>query len=74
VEVETATLNSRFGKNPGFLHWNFAGGPVVKIPPSQCRGPGLDPWSRNKDSACHTCTVKQINKCVFFFLNKVFLI
>ena len=26
---------------------DFAGGPVAKIPYSQCRGPGFDPWSGN---------------------------
>ena len=26
---------------------DFPGGPVVKTPCSQCRGPGLEPWSRN---------------------------
>ena len=24
---------------------DFPGGPVVKTPCSQCRGPGFDPWS-----------------------------
>ena len=27
--------------------WDFPGGPVSKIPHSQCRGPGFDPWSGN---------------------------
>ena len=27
--------------------WDFPGGPVVKTPRSQCRGPGFDPWSGN---------------------------
>ena len=27
--------------------WDFTGGPVVKTPRSQCRGPGFDPWPRN---------------------------
>ena len=26
---------------------DFPGGPAVKIPCSQCRGPGFDPWSGN---------------------------
>ena len=26
---------------------DFPGGPVVKTPCSQCRGPGFDPWSGN---------------------------
>ena len=32
------------------LKWwerDFLGGPVVKIPCSQCRGPGFNPWSEN---------------------------
>ena len=28
--------------------WDFPGGPVVKTPYSQCRGPGFDPWSGNE--------------------------
>ena len=27
--------------------WDFPGGPVVRAPHSQCRGPGSDPWSGN---------------------------
>ena len=27
--------------------YDFPGGPVANTPPSQCRGPGSDPWSRN---------------------------
>ena len=27
--------------------WEFSGGPVVKTPRSQCRGPGFDPWLGN---------------------------
>ena len=27
---------------------DFLGGPVAKTPPSQCRGPGFDPWSGNE--------------------------
>ena len=27
------------------LNRDFPGGPVAKTPCSQCRGPGLDPWS-----------------------------
>ena len=27
--------------------WDFPDGPVVKMPRSQCRGPGFDPWSGN---------------------------
>ena len=27
--------------------WDFPGGPVVRTPCSQCRGPGFDPWSGN---------------------------
>ena len=26
---------------------DFPGGPAVKTPCSQCRGPGFDPWSGN---------------------------
>ena len=26
---------------------DFPGGPVVKTPRSQCRGPQIDPWSGN---------------------------
>ena len=26
---------------------DFPGGPVAKTPSSECRGPGLDPWSGN---------------------------
>jgi len=26
---------------------HFPGGPTVKIPHSQCRGPGFNPWSGN---------------------------
>ena len=26
---------------------DFPGGPVVKTPHSQCKGPGFDPWSGN---------------------------
>ena len=26
---------------------DFPGGPVVKTPHFQCRGPGFDPWSGN---------------------------
>ena len=26
---------------------DLPGGPVVKTPPSQCRGPGFAPWSGN---------------------------
>ena len=29
------------------LSRDFPGGPVVKTPHSQCRGPGFDPWSGN---------------------------
>ena len=29
------------------LSWDFPGGPTVKTPSSQCRGPGLDPWLGN---------------------------
>ena len=39
--------------------WDFPGGPVARTPCSQCRGPGLDPWSGNyiphtatKDPTC----------------------
>ena len=27
--------------------WDFPGGPAVKTPRSQCRGPGFNPWSGN---------------------------
>ena len=27
--------------------WDFPGGPVAKMPCSQCRGPGFNPWSGN---------------------------
>ena len=30
-----------------FLFEDFPGGPVAKIPCSQCRGPGFYPWSGN---------------------------
>ena len=28
----------------GMASWEFPGGPVVRIPRSQCQGPGFDPW------------------------------
>ena len=28
-----------------FLKRDFSGGPVIKTPCFQCRGPGFDPWS-----------------------------
>ena len=28
-------------------YWDFPGGPVVKTPSFQCRGPRFDPWSGN---------------------------
>ena len=31
----------------------FPGGPVVKTPHSQYRGPGIDPWLSNEDPICH---------------------
>ena len=30
---------------------DFPGGPVVKIPGTQCRGPTFNPWSGKKDPA-----------------------
>ena len=35
------------GNQEGPESWDFPGGPVVKTPHSQCRGPGFDPWSGN---------------------------
>ena len=39
---------------------DFTSGPEAKIPGSQCKGPGFDPWPGNriphaatKDSTCH---------------------
>ena len=29
-------------------NWDFAGGPLAKTLPSQCRWPGFDPWSGNE--------------------------
>ena len=31
----------------GMTLGDFPGGPVAKIPHSQCRGPGCEPWSGN---------------------------
>ena len=36
----------------GMTLGDFPGGPVVKIPHSQCRGPGFDPWSGSWEFAC----------------------
>ena len=38
------------------------GGPVVKIPCSQCRGPGFDPWSGNEIPCATTKDWFQSNK------------
>ena len=35
------------------IEGDFPHGPVAKIPPSQCRGPGLDFWSWNQIPHCH---------------------
>ena len=32
-------------KNSQEITWDFPGGPVAKTQPSQCRGPGFNPWS-----------------------------
>ena len=32
--------------------WDFPGGPVVKSPHSQCRGPGFNPLARKLEPAC----------------------
>ena len=42
LEVQKALLEIFFGD---FLKWSS--GPVAKIPRSQCRRPGFDPWSGN---------------------------
>ena len=36
-------MNSKSNKKT--IAWDFPGGPVAKTLGSQCRGPGLDPWS-----------------------------
>ena len=36
-------VNNLFWKKQG----DFPGGPAVKTPRSQCRGPGFDPWLGN---------------------------
>ena len=46
------------------IQWNglyFPAGLVVKIPSSQCRGPGFNPWSGNEDPTCPMVQPK-INK------------
>ena len=34
-------------------YWDFSGGPVAKIPHSQCWGPGFHPWWGELDPTCH---------------------
>ena len=45
------TLTSGFQKLQAPIRyresWDFPGGPMAKIPCSQCRGPGFNPWSGN---------------------------
>ena len=38
----------------------FPGGEVVKIQCFHCCGPGLDPWSWNKDPASHMAKSKKV--------------
>ena len=42
---------------------DFPGGPAAKIPCSQCRGPGFNPWSGSQiPQAATEKTNKQANK------------
>ena len=41
------------GKDP--QPWDFTGGPVAKMPKTQCRGPGFNPWSGNYRELGPTC-------------------
>ena len=40
-------IDSSLNKTSREKTWNFPGGPVVKTPCSQCRGPGFNSWSGN---------------------------
>ena len=39
--------------------WEFPGGPVVRTPPSHCRGPRFNPWSGNWDPTSHEAWPKK---------------
>ena len=61
------------------MNQGFPGGPVAKIPHSQCKGPGSHPWSGNempcttakslrvatKDPSCHNKNPAQPNQPFF---------
>ena len=47
--------SANFGKLKT-LSWDVSGSPVVKNPPCNARGCGLDPWSGNKDPTCSGAT------------------
>ena len=46
------------------LFKDFPGGPVAKIPCSQCRGPGFNPWMGNYDATRQLDSVHVLNHSV----------
>ena len=44
---ESCITNHQRNANQNHNERELPGGPVTKTPGSQCRGPGLDPWSQN---------------------------
>ena len=48
IGAKEKILMGKFASKVLRTHGGSPGGPVVKTSRSQCRGPGLDPWSRNR--------------------------
>ena len=52
-------------------HWDFPGGPVVKVLCFQCRGRGFDPRLGNEDPTCRGAGCGQNQKSTFFFWGSI---
>lgn len=54
-------LNSKDGRQERVIHsagWDFPGGPMIRTPCFQWRGPGFHPWMGKKDPTCCTAQMK----------------